>query len=112
MYFNCGRNGHLESLFIATPEQVEFMIGKELYFGEVLGKHSEIYGKLYRSEITFITNDPAAIEIFITHDLKIGYCPIDALEHGYESYEYDEEMFDKDSEEYKEFEEFKKLFNR
>jgi hypothetical protein len=38
-----GRQGSLEGLFIADEADYRRMIGKEVYFGEVLGKHSEVF---------------------------------------------------------------------
>lgn len=38
-----GRMGDVEGLFIATEEEIDkFLVGKEISFGEILGKHSEI----------------------------------------------------------------------
>lgn len=51
----CGRMGELTGLFIATQAEVDAAIGKELYFGEVLGKHSEIYGTLDAPEISLVS---------------------------------------------------------
>jgi hypothetical protein len=40
--YDCGRMGGLTGLFVATDAEVEALYGREIYFGEVLGKHSEI----------------------------------------------------------------------
>ena len=45
-YWDCGRQGDIESIFIATEKDIKANIGEEVYFGEILGKHSEIYGIL------------------------------------------------------------------
>lgn len=38
-----GRMGNVEGLFIATEEEVDkFLISKEICFGEILGKHSDV----------------------------------------------------------------------
>lgn len=37
-----GRMGVLEGMFICTQEELETLKGKEIYFGEVLGKHSDV----------------------------------------------------------------------
>ncbi len=38
-----GRMGTVEGLFIATEEEVDkFLVGTEICFGEILGKHSEV----------------------------------------------------------------------
>lgn len=37
-----GRAGVLDALFITTREELAGLYGKRIYFGEVLGKHSEV----------------------------------------------------------------------
>ncbi len=49
--WDCGRMGNIDGLFIAEPEEVKAAVGKELYLGEVLGKHSEIFGTIEEGEI-------------------------------------------------------------
>jgi hypothetical protein len=36
------RQGDLEGVFIAEPEQIDNLIGSNVYFGEALGKHSSV----------------------------------------------------------------------
>lgn len=36
------RGGKVESVFIAHEKDVTALVGKEIYFGEILGKHSEL----------------------------------------------------------------------
>lgn len=52
-YWDC-RNGELSGLFIADEKEVKSLIGKEVYFGEVLGKYSDVYGVIEKGEITKI----------------------------------------------------------
>ena len=83
----CGRQGMVESLFLATEEMVDWIIGKEVNFGEVLGKHSEIYGEIEEKEITKIniSNDSIKeIGFELDSDTWIGYNPFE-----YVSVEYD-----------------------
>lgn len=61
-YWDCGRMGDLEGLFIADPDRVKAMLGLRVYFGEVLGKHSEIYGTLTEDDLTVISKDQDKIE--------------------------------------------------
>jgi len=56
-YWDCGRQGYLESLFIADDQEVKESIGHEVYFGEALGKHSEIYGELKEGDIELMSDD-------------------------------------------------------
>jgi hypothetical protein len=51
-YWNCRRQGSVNGLFIADEKEVKDIIGEEVYFGEILGKHSEIYGTIEEGEIT------------------------------------------------------------
>ena len=79
-YWDCGRMGILEGLFIADSEDVEQIIGDEIYFGEVLGKHSEVFGVLKEDDLTVKTEDQDFIEKFIAifGDGTIsGYNPLD-----------------------------------
>lgn len=39
-YFH--RQGDIEGVFIAEPEQINNLTGSNVYFGEVLGKHSSV----------------------------------------------------------------------
>lgn len=41
-YEDFGRMGSLEGVFLTTQEQLNRIHGKTIYFGEVLGKHSEV----------------------------------------------------------------------
>ena len=77
--FDCGRNGSLEGIFTAEKEDVEVLVEKEIpiYFGEVLGKHSEVYGTVERDEIEFITDAEEVINIFEKYKLSSGYNPFD-----------------------------------
>ncbi|MCY9737488.1 hypothetical protein M5X17_27685 [Paenibacillus alvei] len=61
-YWDCGRLGSLNCLFVATEEEVNNIIGKEANFGEVLGKHSEIFGTIKDGDIRKIDVDLDAIE--------------------------------------------------
>lgn len=76
---DCGRMGSLEGVFIATKEQIDFAIGRHHYFGEVLGKHSDIYGELESDEVEFITDDSNVIEIMERHNLCSGFNPLHYL---------------------------------
>lgn len=77
--FDCGRQGNLEGLFISTKEEVRALIDSEIevYFGEVLGKHSEIYGKIGESEIILVSDDENVVEFVEKHDMENGYNPFD-----------------------------------
>lgn len=79
MDFDCGRMGNLVGLFIADKKWVEGLIESEVevYFGEVLGKHSEVYGKITKEELTFVSDSPEVIKVIEEHELESGYNPFD-----------------------------------
>lgn len=52
-----GRMGDLEGLFVTTHEEMTAALGKEVYWGEVLGKHSEVYHDLQIEELKVVTDD-------------------------------------------------------
>ncbi|TPG88130.1 hypothetical protein EEL32_10220 [Brevibacillus laterosporus] len=61
-YWDCGRNGDLEGLFVATDNEIQGLISKRVYFGEVLGKHSEVYGTLEQGDFDKINLDSETVE--------------------------------------------------
>lgn len=65
--WSCGRMGSLSSVFVATQAEVDEVMGKEVYFGEVLGKHSEIYGTIKPGEIVEIPSTLEIVEFFEKH---------------------------------------------
>ena len=56
-YWDCGRMGSLEGVFVAEETELKAAIGKTIDFGEALGKHSEIDGPLLDKDITEISVD-------------------------------------------------------
>lgn len=56
-HWDCGRSGDLDGLFVAEEDQIESAIGKRLYFGEVLGKHSEVEGILEASDLEEVSSE-------------------------------------------------------
>lgn len=61
-YFeDVGRMGSLEGLFIASQEAVDSIIGQGVYFGEILGKHSEIISDLPASAFEVVSEDQEKI---------------------------------------------------
>lgn len=77
--YDCGRMGELTGLFVAEKEQIKWLIESklEVYFGEVLGKHSEIYGPLDEGDISIVTDEKSAIDLIVNHDLSNGFNPLD-----------------------------------
>ena len=78
-FWDCGRMGDIESLFIATPAEVAEALGKYVYLGEALGKHSEISGVLEACDLELISDDQEKIEWLseiLGHSIS-GYNPLD-----------------------------------
>lgn len=78
--FDCGRAGFLTGVFISTDEEVQSIIGKEVYFGEVLGKHSDVFGTIDEGEITLVTNDETVVSVLKEKRFSAGYNPFDYLD--------------------------------
>ncbi|MDR7001605.1 hypothetical protein [Neobacillus niacini] len=78
---DCGRMGALYGLFIATESEVTDAVGKNAYFGEVLGKHSEVYGTIEESYITKIEVSPLTLKELEDKfgDTLSGYNPLEYL---------------------------------
>ena len=79
MNFDCGRSGSLAGVFVQEKEMVKVLVesGMDIYFGEVLGKHSEVYGPLKESEITMLTDSPEVVDMFVQHGLSSGFDPFE-----------------------------------
>lgn len=78
LHFDCGRQGILTGLFVQDPSKVKKLVDskEEIYFGEALGKHSEIIGPLGDVDYTFITDDPKVIKVVEEFELETGIDPI------------------------------------
>lgn len=86
MSIDCGRQGYLDGIFISDTDAMDDLIssGKEVYFGEVLGKHSEVYGAIEEKDITLVTTETKVIEIFEEYDLSSGFNPFDYIDEDEE----------------------------
>ncbi len=78
-YVDCGRMGDLSGVFVADSSDIEKVISKEkeVYFCEVLGKHSEIGVTLSERNITLVSSDPSVVDVVCEHDLSNGVNPFD-----------------------------------
>lgn len=88
-----GRMGSLDGLFIEDEQKVKDIIGKEVYFGEVLGKHSEVYSDMREYMFEAIDLPQDVIEML---EEKVGasisgFNPIEIKE------EHDADMEDDDA---------------
>lgn len=93
-YWDCRRQGEVEGLFKATKEEVENAIGKKVYFGEILGKHSEVYGTIEEGEIQLVSDNP----IEVMNATESGYNPLEYLEYHCEKCNRDYIAYDYNTE--------------
>ena len=78
-----GRMGSLDGLFIADESEVKDLMGKEVYFGEVLGKHSEVFDTMTEDMFEAIDIPEDVVNIL---ENKLG-----STLSGYNPLEYAEE---------------------
>lgn len=78
-YWDCGRMGDLQGLFVATEEEVAKAIGQHVSFGECLGKHSDTYGTLEAEHLTIVSEDQDKVLWFEEIVGSTGHCPLDYI---------------------------------
>lgn len=83
-HWDCGRQGNVNGLFVTTAEEISKVIGQHVYFGEALGKHSDINGPLEASDFIEVCSD----QDFITK--LVHYLESDTIS-GYNPFHYMEE---------------------
>lgn len=82
-YWDCERQGEVEGIFIADETELENAIGKSVYFGEILGKHSEVYGVLEKEDIEEMKvskNTLEELEKILGNSIS-GYNPLNYVEY-------------------------------
>ena len=80
-FWDCCRMGDVEGLFIAEESEVDAAIGSQVYFGEILGKHSDISGTLSSVDLKVISDDQDKIDwlLDIIGPTVSGYNPLEYL---------------------------------
>lgn len=81
-FWDCGRMGDVEGLFIAEEADVDAAIGSQVSFGEILGKHSEISGTLSSVDLKVISDEQDRIDwlLGIIGPNVSGYNPLDYIQ--------------------------------
>jgi hypothetical protein len=74
-----GRMGDLNGIFVADPDEVSLCMEQEVYWGEVLGKHSNVYHNLSHEDIIFITDNQEFVSLFEEYKLSFGYNPVERV---------------------------------
>ncbi len=92
-HVDCGRGGELHGQFLLNAEEqllLEDLYGRDVSFGEVLGKHSDVTVHMTRKHITLITEDQVflARAVALNIDLDSGFNP---LQHSASEHKYPEE---------------------
>jgi len=82
-FWDCGRQGEVSGLFVATEEEIIDAVGESVYFGEILGKHSEVSGTLEEGEITKVDLDTEIVEkvASILGDTWSGHNPLEYMQY-------------------------------
>lgn len=90
-YSYFGRMGSLEGVFVSKDTDIENLIGKNIYFGECLGKHSDVYLTIEDKHLTKLSDNTEVIKIFEESIGTVGYNPFDYLDESQDEDEYLEE---------------------
>lgn len=84
-YCEHGRGWTVEGMFVSTDEDNKRLFGKDLYYGEVAGKHSELSLRFEEDDLVVVTEDQDFIEKFEQLIGYTGYNPFEYLEEdGYD----------------------------
>lgn len=76
MNLDFGRMGRIESLFSCTKEEYDSLNERYVYFGEVLGKHSDISCELSENDFEIVSTDQKFIDQFDKHIGNVGLNPL------------------------------------
>ena len=71
--------GSVEGVFVSDEETVKSGIGKNVYFGEILGKHSEVHGTLDEGDLEVLSEDQDFINKFEEIVGSTGYNPLEYI---------------------------------
>jgi hypothetical protein len=59
-----GRMGMLSGVFVADADDVARVMGKDVYLGEVLGKHSDVTVTVSRENLREVSDSPVIVAFF------------------------------------------------
>lgn len=71
-----GRGYGVEAVFAASEAEIASIMGKEIYFGEICGKHSEITATPDEKNLRLLTDDPVVVRAFIKFGFASGHNPL------------------------------------
>ena len=92
-FWDWGRMGNVDGIFVTTQEELIKFYGKKVYFGEILGEHSDVQGTLEETDITVLSDDQEFIAKFveIVGENPSGYNPLDYIQFDEEEEEDEED---------------------
>lgn len=67
----------IEGIFVANEDAMKFILNKEIQFGEIAGKHSDLNWILDEDEITLISSDKDLVNLFKDNNFATGINPFD-----------------------------------
>ncbi|MBU0961025.1 MAG: hypothetical protein KKH60_05825 [Proteobacteria bacterium] len=70
--------GNLYGLFVAEKDAVTNLVESKrvIYFGEVLGKHSEIAGPLEARDVNMVSDDTDLVAKVKELNMEVGFNPV------------------------------------
>lgn len=78
-WYSWGRGGTLEGIFVTTKEELASIYGKDIHFGEIDGKHSDVTMNFEEKDFEILDTDQSfiqrCVEIFGAN--IAGYNPVD-----------------------------------
>lgn len=82
--------GRVESLIVCTTNDINSMVGKNIHFGEVAGKHSEVYGEITSDMFEIISDSSIVIDTFLgAFETAHDHEPVTLM--GISPFDYDDE---------------------
>jgi hypothetical protein len=90
-HVNYGRMGNISGIFSIEENELTRYNGKMVYFGEILGKHSDVDYEINKDDFTVLTDDQDFISRFDEMGCESGYNPFDYVSEIEEIDDSDEE---------------------
>ena len=77
-YCHCGWSVHVEAVFVAEKEYVDYLTTHDIYVNFTMagGEYDEVRQPVKKSDIKFLTDDRKVINIVEEFDLESGFNPL------------------------------------
>lgn len=75
--YYCGRMGTVSGIFVAPKEAVNRLYGQTVFFGEVLGKHSNISAEITENNLMLVDDRYDHVCMFTELNLTNGINPLE-----------------------------------